>query len=148
MAPEATLQPGPIPLSSGVGRAESTPFENGVFKIKLVLPSEYPQAPPKGTRLPAPCARLVCIALVVVSHHIEPARLGGPSAGYFLTKIFHPNISKTGEICVNTLKKDWRADLGIGHVLQVLCGCALPRPPQDHRVTCARRTPRRWCAAC
>ena len=27
--------------------------------------------------------------------------------GYFLTKIFHPNISEKGEICVNTLKKDW-----------------------------------------
>lgn len=24
-----------------------------------------------------------------------------------MTKIFHPNISPTGEICVNTLKKDW-----------------------------------------
>lgn len=28
-----------------------------------------------------------------------------PPKGYFLTKIFHPNISKSGEICVNTLKK-------------------------------------------
>lgn len=37
-----------------------------------------------------------------------------------MTKIFHPNISKTGDICVNTLKKDWKTDLGIGHVLQVL----------------------------
>jgi ubiquitin-conjugating enzyme E2 S len=27
--------------------------------------------------------------------------------GYFLTKIFHPNVSEKGEICVNTLKKDW-----------------------------------------
>lgn len=27
--------------------------------------------------------------------------------GYMITKIFHPNISPTGEICVNTLKKDW-----------------------------------------
>ena len=33
--------------------SESTPFENGVFRIKLVLPSDYPQAPPKG----APPAR-------------------------------------------------------------------------------------------
>eukprot|EP00966_Prymnesium_polylepis_P074110 1719921-Prymnesium_polylepis.1 len=41
------------------------------------------------------------------------------AAGYFLTKIFHPNISKTGDICVNTLKKDWKSDLGLGHVLQV-----------------------------
>lgn len=28
--------------------------------------------------------------------------------GYFLTKIFHPNVAvPSGEICVNTLKKDW-----------------------------------------
>lgn len=27
--------------------------------------------------------------------------------GYFMTKIFHPNVSEKGEICVNTLKKDW-----------------------------------------
>ena len=78
-------------------RFENVPtlvFENGVFKIKLVLPSDYPQAPPKG---------------------------------HFLTKIFHPNISKAGEICVNTLKKDWKADLGIGHVLQVV-RCLLINP--------------------
>ena len=30
--------------------SESTPFDGGVFKIKLVLPSDYPQAPPKGVR--------------------------------------------------------------------------------------------------
>lgn len=44
-------------------------------------------------------------------------------AGYFLTKIYHPNVSKSGEICVNTLKKDWKADYGIGHVLQVRARC-------------------------
>jgi len=33
--------------------------------------------------------------------------------GYFLTKIFHPNVGQQGEICVNTLKKDWKPDLGI-----------------------------------
>jgi ubiquitin-conjugating enzyme E2 S len=42
-----------------------------------------------------------------------------PPTGKFLTKIFHPNVSKTGEICVNTLKKDWESTLGISHVLQV-----------------------------
>lgn len=26
---------------------------------------------------------------------------------FFLTRIFHPNISEQGEICVNTLNKDW-----------------------------------------
>lgn len=42
-----------------------------------------------------------------------------PPKGYFLTKIFHPNVSETGEICVNTLKKDWKSELGIEHVLLV-----------------------------
>jgi len=73
---------------------DQTPFESGVFKVKLVLPSDYPHAPPKG---------------------------------YFRTSIFHPNISKAGEICVNTLKKDWSPSLGIGHVLQVV-RCLLINP--------------------
>lgn len=39
--------------------------------------------------------------------------------GYFLTKIFHPNIASNGEICVNTLKRDWNPSLGLRHVLVV-----------------------------
>ena len=39
--------------------------------------------------------------------------------GFFLTKIFHPNVAKSGEICVNTLKKDWKPDLGLQHILLV-----------------------------
>lgn len=39
--------------------------------------------------------------------------------GYFLTRIFHPNIATNGEICVNTLKKDWNPSLGLRHVLIV-----------------------------
>jgi ubiquitin-conjugating enzyme E2 S len=42
-----------------------------------------------------------------------------PPKGYFITKIFHPNVSRNGEICVNTLKKDWKPDLGIKHILLV-----------------------------
>jgi ubiquitin-conjugating enzyme E2 S len=34
-----------------------------------------------------------------------------------LTKIFHPNVSKAGEICVNTLKRDWKKEYGIQHIL-------------------------------
>lgn len=31
-----------------------------------------------------------------------------PPKGYFLTKIFHPNVAQpSGDICVNTLKRDW-----------------------------------------
>lgn len=42
-----------------------------------------------------------------------------PPKAYFLTKIFHPNVAPNGEICVNTLKKDWKPDLGIKHILLV-----------------------------
>jgi len=50
-----------------------------------------------------------------------------PPKGYFLTKIFHPNISNSGEICVNALKKDWNPDLGLRHVLLVI-KCLLIEP--------------------
>ncbi|GLE05683.1 hypothetical protein PINS_up014723 [Pythium insidiosum] len=52
-----------------------------------------------------------------------------PPRGVFLTKIFHPNIATNGEICVNTLKKDWSPSLGIAHVLQVIrCLLIVPFP--------------------
>ncbi|XP_026425794.1 ubiquitin-conjugating enzyme E2 22-like [Papaver somniferum] len=71
-----------------------TPYENGVFRMKLILSHDFPHTPPKG---------------------------------YFLTKIFHPNIATNGEICVNTLKKDWSPSLGLRHVLLVV-RCLLIEP--------------------
>ncbi|KAG8647419.1 ubiquitin-conjugating enzyme E2 22 [Manihot esculenta] len=71
-----------------------TPYENGLFRMKLLLSSDFPHSPPKG---------------------------------YFLTKIFHPNIATNGEICVNTLKKDWNPNLGLRHVL-IVVRCLLIEP--------------------
>ena len=52
-----------------------------------------------------------------------------PPRGFFLTKIYHPNVSTAGEICVNTLKRDWKPDTGICHVLQVIrCLLIVPFP--------------------
>lgn len=53
-----------------------------------------------------------------------------PPRGAFLTKIFHPNVAPgSGEICVNTLKRDWSPDLGLAHVLQVIrCLLIVPFP--------------------
>ena len=53
-----------------------------------------------------------------------------PPRGVFLTKIFHPNVSQpAGEICVNTLKKDWQPMFGLAHVLQVVrCLLIVPFP--------------------
>lgn len=50
-----------------------------------------------------------------------------PPKGYFRTKIFHPNVSDKGEICVNTLKRDWSPDHGLKHILTVI-RCLLIEP--------------------
>ncbi|KAI3438412.1 hypothetical protein D9Q98_000843 [Chlorella vulgaris] len=71
-----------------------TPYEGGLFRMRLAIGPEFPNAPPKG---------------------------------YFLTKIFHPNVSASGEICVNVLKRDWKPDLGLRHVLTVI-RCLLIEP--------------------
>lgn len=52
------------------------------------------------------------------------------STGFFITKIFHPNISKQGEICVNVLKKAWTPETGIRFVLMVI-RCLLIQPFPD-----------------
>jgi len=52
-----------------------------------------------------------------------------PPKGFFVTKIFHPNVGPQGEICVNTLKKDWKPDLGIKHILLTIkCLLIVPNP--------------------
>ncbi|EJD42976.1 hypothetical protein AURDEDRAFT_114852 [Auricularia subglabra TFB-10046 SS5] len=52
-----------------------------------------------------------------------------PPKCWFSTKIFHPNVSKSGEICVNTLKKDWKPTFGIGHILVTIkCLLIYPNP--------------------
>lgn len=52
-----------------------------------------------------------------------------PPKGYFLTKIYHPNVSNNGDICVNTLKRDWKSDVTIGHIFAVIrCLLIIPFP--------------------
>ncbi|KAL0484327.1 ubiquitin conjugating enzyme E2 [Acrasis kona] len=53
-----------------------------------------------------------------------------PPKGYFVTKIFHPNVSREGEICVNTLKRDWKSTNTLRHVLLVI-RCLLIEPNPD-----------------
>ena len=75
-----------------------TPYQDGVFRCKIVLSDNFPQNPPKG---------------------------------YFLTKIFHPNVAQpAGGICVNTLKKDWQpANWSLSHIFEVIrCLLIVPFP--------------------
>ena len=53
-----------------------------------------------------------------------------PPRGFFLTKIYHPNVDMTtGAICVNTLKKDWTPETTMSHVLAVIrCLLIVPFP--------------------
>ena len=53
-----------------------------------------------------------------------------PPKGYFLTKIYHPNVAQdSGEICVNTLKKDWSEDVGLSRIMKVIwCLLVVPFP--------------------
>lgn len=47
-----------------------TPYEGGVFRCKLAVEQDFPNNPPKGNQ-------------TLIS-------------GYFITKIFHPNVSEKG----------------------------------------------------
>ena len=52
-----------------------------------------------------------------------------PPRGFFLTRIYHPNVASNGDICVNTLKKDWTVQTTISHVLSVIrCLLIVPFP--------------------
>jgi ubiquitin-conjugating enzyme E2 S len=50
-----------------------------------------------------------------------------PPKGFFRTKIFHPNVSERGDICVNALKRDWSPNVGLRHILAVI-RCLLIEP--------------------
>ena len=94
---------------------DGTPYENGYFKVKLLLNEGYPETPPKGKNV----YWCYCCWIGTIVERIYVSLIMNTIVGYFTTKIFHPNVASNGEICVNTLKKDWKAELGIAHVLLV-----------------------------
>lgn len=66
----------------------------------------------------------------------QPAqRYSPPHPGFFITKIFHPNVSEKGEICVNTLKKDWNPTAwSLYNILEVVkCLLIVPFPESSDR---------------
>lgn len=88
----------------------------GYFKIRFQFSSDFPNQPPKCERH----ARLTLFAA---------AKLMPLPPGWFATKIFHPNVApSTGEICVSTLKKDWKKEYGVGHIVSVPRDACLVSP--------------------
>ncbi|KAJ3340734.1 ubiquitin-conjugating enzyme E2 S [Gonapodya sp. JEL0774] len=61
---------------------------------------------------------------------LSPDHPISPPKGFFLTKIFHPNVGPGGEICVDTLKREWKKGTSVGEVL-VTIKCLLIAPNPD-----------------
>ena len=70
------------------------------------------------------CLNLLCVPRI---NTLQLPRFR--SAGYFSTRIFHPNVALAGDICVNTLKRDWTPETTLSHILQVIrCLLIVPFP--------------------
>ena len=63
---------------------DESPWEGGIFQLKIKLPKEYPHRPPSIK---------------------------------FITQMFHPNIYKNGNICLDILQSKWSPVYDIRSVL-------------------------------
>jgi len=103
--------------------------------------SELKKSPPEGIRIQASEEDMLDVTGIIEGPEVTPYAGGyfrvkfkfteefpaAPPKCWFATKIFHPNVSRSGEICVNTLKKDWKSTYGIEHIL-VTVKCLLMCP--------------------
>jgi ubiquitin-conjugating enzyme E2 S len=74
----------------------------------------------------SPTASFLVDTTNTINHEFPAA----PPRGFFLTKMYHPNVDmSSGAICVNTLKKDWTVQTTLSHVLNVIrCLLIVPFP--------------------
>ena len=75
-----------------------SPYEGGIFRLKLEFPPKYPFQPP----------------------HV-----------YFETKMFHPNISEKGTICLDILKQMWSPVLSVAKIILSISSLLTDPNPSD-----------------
>jgi ubiquitin-conjugating enzyme E2 D/E len=77
---------------------KDSPYENGVFKLKMEIPEKYPFVPP-----------------IIL----------------FTNRIYHPNISSDGIICIDILKNQWSAALKLTSVILSIAALLTQPNPDD-----------------
>jgi ubiquitin-conjugating enzyme E2 D/E len=77
---------------------KDTPYQNGIFKLSITLPEDYPYKPPKMK---------------------------------FITKMYHPNITSDGTICIDILKDQWSSALRLNTVILSLSSLLAHPNPND-----------------
>lgn len=91
-----------------------TPYEGGVFQLKIECGSDYPMAPPKihfVTKVRHANMGDKEHDVFVQSHLHSPPYLG---SCLLYHKIFHPNVHfRTGQVCLDILQKEWSPAWGL-----------------------------------
>ena len=71
-------------LIGTIAGPKDTPYERGIFQLRIRIPKTYPDVAPECT---------------------------------FMTRIWHPNISPRGKICLNILDHEWSQALRVRTIL-------------------------------
>ncbi|GAB1300712.1 SUMO-conjugating enzyme UBC9 [Apodemus speciosus] len=135
-APLLVFKPASAPNLSEDG--SQTPWEGGLFKLRMLFKDDYPSSPPKyhaGLKLrglPASAYQILGPEVAARSASVEmgtgtleawpsceTVELEELIKGKFEPPLFHPNVYPSGTVCLSILEedKDWRPAITIKQIL-------------------------------
>ena len=92
------------------------PADTGIFKVDIVIPSDYPFSPPKMRFITKGCFPSFIHAPFLLTLYV----------------VWHPNVSsQTGAICLDILKDQWSPALSIKTALLSLQALLCSPEPSD-----------------